>query len=256
MVAPFEELQPDWLSVEAAIGALLRDARPLTAVHLPPLDALGRILASDVVARAELPPHDNAAMDGYAVRGAEIEGASAEAPRRLKMVASVTPGAPLARTLGRGEAIRITTGAPVPSGADSVVRVEDTDREAESGRVVITLDRDAGRNIRPAGRDLRAGEVVAAAGRRLDPGGVAISVAAGAATVAVHPRPRVTIVTTGDELAGPEAFDRVVAGEAIPDTNGPMIAAAVREAGGLPDLGPAVPDAIEALVERLDAARE
>jgi molybdopterin molybdotransferase len=250
--APFEDLEADWLSVEAALGRVLAEASPLAAVRLAPSRAHGLILASDVEARATLPAHDNSAMDGYAVRSVDVRGASPDEPVRLEVVGHAVPGPPIDVAVGPGQAVRITTGGPVPAGSDSVVRVEHTDRESSPGVVEVRDDADAGRNVRPAGRDLRRGDVVALQGERLGPGRLGIVISAGAATVAVHPPPRVAVVATGDELAGPDELERVLAGNAVPDVNGPMISAAVQAAGGVARSGAAAPDDLEALVARLE----
>ncbi len=254
--APFTDRTPDWLTVERAIARVLGGADPLSPLHLSPTSAAGLVLAEDVVATATLPPHDNSAMDGYAVRASDLPGASVETPVSLRVVGHATPGPPIDREVRSGEAIRITTGAPVPPGADSIVRVEDTDREAVDGTVEIHSERDTGRNVRPAGRDLRPGDVVARAGQLLTPGVLGVTVAAATELVVVHPRPHVTILTTGDELAGPDRLDEVRRGDAIADLNGPMLAAAVQAAGGIPRLQPAAPDDLEVLGERLDQARD
>lgn len=256
MSAPFTERTPDWLTVERAVARVLSGASPLPPVHLPAAEAAGLVLADEVVATATLPPHDNSAMDGYAVRAADLVGASDDAPVALTVVGHTTPGPPIDRTVGSGEAIRITTGAPVPGGADSVVRVEDTDREAEDGIVLIRSERDRGRNVRPAGRDLRPGDVVAHAGDLLTPGVLGITVAAATDEISVRPRPSVTVLTTGDELAGPDRLDAVRRGDAIADLNGPMLGAAVLAAGGVPQLEPPAPDELDALTDRLDRARD
>lgn len=256
MAAPFADRAADWLSVEDALSRVLDGAVPLPAVGRAPDAADGLVLAGEVAATATLPPHDNSAMDGYAVRADDLGGATPDTPVRLRVIGHALPGPPTPLVVGVGEAVRITTGAPVPGGADSVVRVEHTDREAMEGVVEVRDPGDAGRNVRPAGRDLRVGDVVARAGDVLLPGLVGIVSAAAVDEVRVHPRPDVTLLTTGDELAGLDALDRVRSGDAIPDTNGPMLAAAVRAAGGVPRREPPAPDDLDALVARLERARE
>ena len=252
MPAPFEDLEADWLSVEAALARVLAGSDPIPPLAVRPADALGRVLAADVQARATLPPHDNSAMDGYAVRAADVRGATSESPVTLRVVGHAVPGPPIDAVVDPGTAVRITTGGPVPRGADSVVRVEHTDREAREGVVTVHDGGDAHRNVRPAGRDLRPGDVVAHAGERLSAGRIGIVAAAGADAVSVHPAPRVAVVATGDELAGPDEFDRVLAGDAVPEVNGPMLSAAVNAAGGDARTGPAAPDDLEALTARLE----
>src|SRR5687767_169366 len=121
------ERAADWLSATEALAAILAGVRPLAAEERPLLDALGSVLAEDVASPVDLPPWDNSAMDGFAVRAADVRGASAEAPRVLRVVDDVAAGYFASRPVGAGEAIRIMTGAPVPAGADGVVRVEHTD---------------------------------------------------------------------------------------------------------------------------------
>mgnify|MGYP001093495529 CR=1 FL=1 len=256
MTAPFENLEPDWLTVEVALQRILGTAQPLPAISLAPGDGGGRILAEDVASRLTLPPYDNSAMDGYAVRASDLAGATAESPVQLDVVGHAAPGPPVGEVVGPGQAIRITTGGPLPDGADCVVRVEDTDREARPGIVVVLDDRDAGRHVRPAGRDIERGMVVAHAGQLLDPGRIGIVAAAGVAEVFIHPGPAVAVVATGDELAGPHEQERLRSGDAIPDVNGPMIAAAVQASGGTALERRPAPDRLEALVDRIERSMD
>jgi len=227
--------QADWLSVREALDRILAAASPLGAEMIPVADAAGRTLAEDVRSPVDHPPWDNSAMDGYAVRAADVRGASRSAPVVLEVIESVHAGAFPERSIGPGQAIRVMTGAPTPEGADSVVRIEDT--EAQPGtpeRIAILDDRDAGRNIRRRAEDLRAGAVVLKAGRVLRPGEIGVLAAVGRPEVAVARRPRIGILSTGDELAGPDAFEHVRAGRRIADSNSYALAAAVTTAGGVP----------------------
>jgi molybdopterin molybdotransferase len=131
----FETRTADWLGVDEALARVLEAAAPLAPERVPLSQALGAALAEDVVAEATLPPWDNSAMDGFAVRAADVRGAARKAPVRLAVVRRVRAGESAGASVGRGEAVRIMTGAPIPPGADSVVRVEDTDAEAEAGTV-------------------------------------------------------------------------------------------------------------------------
>ncbi|HSR40688.1 MAG TPA: molybdopterin molybdotransferase MoeA, partial [Longimicrobiales bacterium] len=231
----FETRAADWLSFGEARDRILRRAAPLETESVAADDALGRALAGPLNAEITLPPWDNSAMDGYAVAAREVEGAREGAPVILAVAREIRPGDEAGPALEPGQAARIMTGAPVPAGADSVVRVEDTDREAaESGRVRILSDRDAGGNVRPAGEDLREGERIYEAGTGIGPGQVAVLTALGVRRVEVHRRPRVAVLASGDELAGPDDFDRVRAGRAIPNSNSPLVAAAARIAGADP----------------------
>lgn len=228
----FESRPADWLSCAEALARVMERARPLPSLRLPVEAARGMALARPVESPITLPPWDNSAMDGYAVRGDSIEGASPEAPRTLRVTAALRAGGAGGVVVGAGEAVRIMTGAPVPKGADCVVRVEDTDAEREPGRVAVFSERDRGRNVRPAGQDMRAGETVLPRGTTLGAGQVGVLAACGLTSVEVHRRPVAAVLASGDEIAPAERFAEVVAGRAIPDTNGPMLAAAVAEAGG------------------------
>jgi molybdopterin molybdotransferase len=229
----------------AAIGAL-----PLERVSL--YDALGRVLAEPVVSPVTLPAWTNSGMDGYAVRGADVADASAVAPVRLPVAETVAAGAFPSRALEPGEAMRVMTGAPVPDGADSVVRVEDTDGGVTA--VEIRDPRDVGRNLRPRGEDMRAGDEVLAAHTPVGPGQIGLLAACGQSTVSVFRRPRVAIVGSGDELVELDRFHEALAGRRIVSSNGYALHAAVIEAGGVPvDLGIAA-DTPESLRERLTRA--
>lgn len=220
---------------------------PLGAAELPLLDAAGLVLASDVVSPVSLPPWANSAMDGYACRAADVRAPNTT----LRVVDNVRAGAFPSRAVGAGEATRIATGAPVPDASDTVIRIEDTDGGEQS--VLIRDVRDAGRNVRPAGEDVRAGDTVVSAGTPLNPGQVAMLAAVGAARVRVHRRPRVAIVTTGDELVSLENFAEVRAGKRIVSSNSYGLIAAVRSAGAEPvDIGIVKDDpaALRAALER------
>ncbi len=228
----FESRSADWLSCVEALARVMEGARPLPALRLPVEAAEGMALARPVESPVTLPPWDNSAMDGYAVRGDSIAGASPDAPRTLHVTGALHAGEVGGVAVGPGEAVRIMTGTPVPEGADCVVRVEDTDAEREPGRVAVFSERDRGRNVRPGGQDMRAGETVLPRGTTLGAGQVGVLAACGLTSVEVHRRPVAAVLASGDEIAPAERFAEVAAGRAIPDTNGPMLAAAVREAGG------------------------
>jgi len=193
-------------------------------------DAAGRVLAEDARSEIALPPRDNAGMDGYAVREADVSAATAERPVTLRVVGSVAAGGRAAAAVGPGEAMRITTGAPIPPGADSVVRVEDTDGSATSVR--IRSARDAGRNVRPKGEDVAAGQIVAASGTRISAASLGMLAAVGCARPRVARRPVVAVVGSGNELTTVDRFDEVRRGDRIVATNGIVLGAIIREAGG------------------------
>lgn len=214
--------------------------------------ALGRVLANDVVSAVSLPSWSNSAMDGYAVRARDVEVASAQNPVRLTVTEEIPAGHFPSRGVRHGEAARIMTGAPIPDGADSVVRVEDTD----DGRDVVLVhsSRDAGRNVRPRGEDIAAGAVAVRGGTRLRPAAIAMLAAVGCAEVPVFRKPRVAILGSGDELVPVDAFEHVREGRKIVATNGYGLSAIVQEAGGEPiDLGIA-PDDPAIIAERLERA--
>ena len=217
-------------------------------------DALGRILARDVVSPVSLPPWPNSAMDGYAARAEDVRGATSGRPVRLTVTESIAAGTFASRPVRRGEAARIMTGAPLPEGADSVIRVEDTD-DGES-TVEIRSDRDAERNVRPRAEDVGEGDTVLRAHIALGPSALAMLAAIGCAEVDVTRRPRVAILGSGDELVPVEQFAEVEAGRRIVATNGYALAAIVRQAGGEPiDLGIA-PDDARAIADRLRACSD
>ena len=254
----FETREADWLGVHEAQRRVLAGTEPLDTELVPLHSAVDRVLARTATARVRMPPWDNAAMDGYAVRADDVAPASEESPVRLPVVGSILAGGDPSVRVGPGEACRIMTGAPLPRGADSVIRVEDTDAEVGSaGTIEIRSARDAHRNVRPGGQDMDAGDEVVPAGTRLTSGWVAVLGTAGVDPVPVHRRPVVAILTGGDELRPTSEFEDVAAGRAIPDSNAPMLAAAVVEAGGVPLLlGPARDDPadLRRWVERASAA--
>lgn len=206
-------------------AAALALAAPLEAVELPIAAAAGHVLARDVLADGPLPPWDNSAMDGYAVRAVDVAGAVAADPVRLRVVADLAAGSAATPVVGPGEAARIMTGAPMPPGADSVVPVEQTD--GGTGVVVVREAARPGAHVRRAGDDARTGDVVVAAGALLSERRVGAVAAAGAGTVAVHRRPRVLVLATGSELVAP---GEPRARGQIPDSNSFLLAAAVAAA--------------------------
>jgi molybdopterin molybdotransferase len=205
------------LAVPEASSRILADIVPLPAERVPLRAALGHVLARDVVSPVSLPPWDNASMDGYAVRAADVAQATADSPAALRVVETVAAGGVASRRVEAGEAIRIMTGAPVPSGADSVVRIEDTDGGTET--VAVRNARDAGRNVRPRGEDLTTGDVAVAAGTRIGAAQLGVLASVGASHVEVHRRPRVAILSSGDELVDVDRFDEVIAGRRIVASN-------------------------------------
>lgn len=220
----------DWLTIEQALAVILDYVEPLGVEHVALAEAVGRTLAEPIVSPVDQPPWDNSAMDGYAVHGSDVRGASAEQPIVLRVIDDVKAGGFPSRAVGRGEATRIMTGAPVPAGVDGVVRVEHT-RDLDDDRIEVVNDADAGRNVRRRGEDLTAGESVFAAGRLLRPAEVGVLAMIGHTQPLVRVRPRVAILATGDELVEPDRLDAVVAGTHIINSNSPAVAAALEVTG-------------------------
>src|SRR5688500_11477873 len=220
------------LTVPEASARILEHITPLSIERVPLLDSLGRVLAESVRAPMTLPAWDNSAMDGYAVRGVDIDAATRDQPIRLRVLETVAAGKFPTRPVGVGEAIRIMTGAPLPDGADTVVRVEDTDGGVDA--VVVRDARDARRNVRPRGEDFNEGDTLLEPGAPLGAAQLGILASAGRASVDVVRRPRVAILGSGDELVDIDRFHEVLAGRKIISSNGYTLHALVRQAGGDP----------------------
>lgn len=230
--ARFEKRAADWLGVDEARARILEAARPLPPEQVSLREAEGRVLAERLLAGATLPPWDNSAMDGYAVRADDVAGATETEPVTLDVVGRVLAGhMDAAPAVGPGQATRIMTGAPLPRGTDAVVRVEDTDAEAEAGKVAVRVPVEAGRYVRPAGQDFLRGDEVLEPGRVVRAGVIGLAAAIGREALQVHGSPSVALLATGDELRGPGGYEDVVHGRGIPESNRPMLAAMVRDAG-------------------------
>jgi molybdopterin molybdotransferase len=241
------------LSVREASARILEGVTPLSTEIVPLRDALGRVLATDVASPIEHPPWDNSSMDGYAVRASDVEHAAGNAPVTLRVMETVRAGQRPSHAVRPGTAIRIMTGAPIPTGADSVIRVEDTD--GGDTHVRIRDARDVGRNLRPRGEDLHIGEVAVARGTAIGPAQLGVLASVGCATVEVHRRPRVAVLSSGDELVDVDQFESVRRGERIVSSNSYTITASARAAGAdVVDLG-LVPDDPAVFEERLAGAR-
>jgi molybdopterin molybdotransferase len=189
------------IEIEDARRAVLERVSPLPVEDVRLEDALGRVLAENVESADAVPGFDNSAMDGFAVRAADTDGATAEAPARLRLSDESRAGRPAERSLGAGEAIAISTGAMVPEGADAVVRVEDTG--SSNGAVNVLVEVESGRDIRRAGEDIEPGDVVLKAGTEIGPAELGVLASVGSSSVACTRRPRVHVLTTGDELQPP-----------------------------------------------------
>lgn len=228
--AAAENAMTDLLSVEQALEHILAKATRLPLEHVPLEEAAGRVLAQDVAAGADLPPFATSTMDGYAVRAADVRAA----PVRLRVTQDIRAGAALPGPIGAGEAARIMTGALLPQGADAVVPVEQTDAAWSYGAaplpdVGIRQPAAPGANVRPPGDDVRAGQAVLRAGRRLRPPDIGLLAALGWAQVPVTRRPRAAVISTGDELL---PVDAPLRPGAVYDSNSYTIAALVENWGG------------------------
>lgn len=213
------------LSVDEALERILARVAPLEATRVALSDALGTVLAEDASADRDIPPFRNSAMDGYAVRGADVQAAGA----RLTVVGAIAAGQTPEGRVGPGEAMRIMTGAPMPDGADTVVRVEDTDNGSDA--VTIVRATPTGLSVRQAGEDLLEGEVVIRRGSVLRPAELGVLASIGRAEVDVVRRPNVAVLSTGDELV--EITETPGPGK-IRDANRYSISAAVRATGCVP----------------------
>jgi molybdopterin molybdotransferase len=219
------------LVVEEAQARVLSAFRPLEPEQVPILEALDRVLARDVAAAENVPPHANSSMDGYAVQSGDTASATPGHPALLEVAGEVAAGYVSDAAVRPGVAVRIMTGAPLPPGADAVVKVEDT--EARGGQVAVLAAAPPGQYVRPAGEDVRAGDVVLRRGTRLRPQEIGMLAALGRQEAAVTRRPRVAILATGDELAEPGA---PLAPGKIRNANSASNAAQVLALGGTPIL--------------------
>jgi len=224
------------------------EATPVLGLEkIPILDALGRVLGEDIVAERDNPPWDNSAMDGFAVRWEDIRQEHAiQKPVTLSIIEDVPAGKMPSKTVESGQAIRIMTGAPIPKGADTVLKVEDTEHALESVRVFKPEPK--GSNIRPQGEDVRKGECIIAKGTQIRPGEAGMLAILAKSFVFVYQRPRVAILSTGDELAD---LDERFSEEKIINSNSYGIAAAVQDAGGIPFLLGIARDNPAALKEKI-----
>ena len=217
------------ITVEEHFSRIVGTVRRLPSIELNLLDAQGCVLAQDVTSAVALPGFTNSAMDGYAVHAADVAAASEKTPVRLPVVHDIAAGNTQALSLAPGQSMRIMTGAPMPHGADAVVAVEHTD--GGLARVTVLDAVPVGNSVRQAGEDVVAGDLVMRAGTRLGPRQIALLAAVGAGQVQVTPKPRVVVISTGDELI--EAGTLPGFGQVV-DSNGLMLTAAVRALDCIP----------------------
>jgi len=242
------------LSAREAALRILREVRRQPPLRVPLDDALDAVLAEDIVSPLDIPAWTNSAMDGYAARAADVRGATADAPVRLRVVEQLPAGSFPSRAIGPGECARIFTGAPLPEGSDTVIRQEDTDLGSEV--VAILRDRDAGMNFRRAGEDLRRGTTALAAGAELGPAELGVLASVAVSHPVIYRRPRVAILGSGDEIVDVDQTDEILSGRKIASSNTHTLVALVRRAGSEPvNLGVAR-DTPESLREHLTRALE
>jgi molybdopterin molybdotransferase len=245
------------ISVEEALERILSYVSLLPAEQKPILDALGQVAAEDIVSPMDIPPLDNTAMDGYAVRAADTAGASESAPVTLRVIGELAAGYLFDGEVTSGAAVRIMTGAPVPRGADAIVPFEETDEP--SGRsfgsfaksrdhVGVLKAAEAGANVRRAAEDVHRGQAIVPRGTVLHPAQIGVLASLGQAKVLVHRRPVVAILSTGDEVKDP---GQALAPGQIYDSNAYSVAAMVQEAGGIPRRLGIARDTVEALTAKL-----
>jgi molybdopterin molybdotransferase len=243
------------LPAAEAARRILDEVRRQPALRMPLDDALDAVLAEDVTSPLDIPAWTNSAMDGYAARGEDVRGASEARPVRLAVVEHLPAGHFPTRSIGKGECARIFTGAPLPEGADSVIRQEDTDQGAEV--VTIVRDRDVGVNIRPAGEDIRKGQTVLREGSELGPAQLGVLASLAVAHPLVFRQPRVAILGSGDEIVDVDQREEILSGRKTASSNTHTLMALVRRAGAEPvNLGIArdTPESLrEHLARALDA---
>lgn len=232
------------ISVDRARERVLSKIDPLPPLALPLTDAYGCVVVEDQIARVDLPEFPSSAMDGFAVRAADLEGAAPDSPSELKVVGRAMIGQRPEATVGAGEAVKIATGAPIPAGADAVVPIENAE---EDGDLVRLFEQPAaGRHVRPRGEDVRQGDVLVPAGKRLGAPELGLLANAGVPHPLVRPRPRVIVLSTGDELILPTETPEF--GQ-VRDANAYTLFGALRDAGATPVLAGIVRDDPDALKE-------
>jgi molybdopterin molybdotransferase len=237
------------ISVEDALSLILSQIREMGSERVDITSSLGRVIAEDIYARRNNPPWDNSAMDGYAVMNEDIMSATRDNPAILKVIEDLPAGYTAKNIVNKGEAIRIMTGAPIPMGADTVVMVEDTEKDGEN--VKILRETPLCGNIRRAGEDIKTGELVVPKGTVIRPAEVGIMATCGRAFVSVYQRPRVAVVSTGDELV--DVDDEITEGKIVTSNSYTLSAMAADCGADAFQLGIAK-DTREALKEKLRQA--
>ena len=237
------------ISVDEALKGILEAISPLELEKVNILDALGRVIGEDIYAGRAIPPKDNSAMDGYALRAVDTRGTSPGKPIFLDVVEDIPAGSIPEKRIEPGQAARIMTGAPLPEGADAVIRMEDTRKEET--RVALFVEAKKGQDIRHAGEDVRQGEKVISRGEIIRPAEVGMLASLGRSFILVYQRPLVAIVATGDELVD---IDETPSPWKIVCSNSYSLAALVRECGGIPLQIGIAKDRLEDLLAKFRAA--
>ncbi len=250
-----EQTQATIHAVEDALAAILKPLKPVEGESLPITHVLQRVLAEPVISLTNVPPFRNSAMDGYAVIAADVAAATSDAPTQLQLVETIPAGKSPTQTVESGQTARIMTGAPMPNGADTVIRFEDTSEARPlaglpDDRIALYKAVSAGDNVRQAGEDIRMGQTILQPGQRLRPQDIGVLAAIGQAKVTVHRRPRVAILATGDELVG---LDELITPGKIRNSNEYSVAAQVEQYGGLPIRLGIAGDSVEALTQKIKA---
>jgi molybdopterin molybdotransferase len=235
---------PDMRSVEEVRAEILQRVQPLSPIQLHLQEAVGCVLAADVLAETDIPPFSSSAMDGFAVRAVDVARAASDDPVSLRVVGWAPAGRHPDATVGASEAVQIATGAPIPAGADSIVPLEQTVLQGD--KVLVLRGFAEGAFVRPAGQDVRSGAVLVPAGRRLAAPELGLIASSGHSAALVYPRPRVVVLSTGDELVDP---GRPAPYGMIRDANSYTLFGALREAGAVPYLAGIVRDEAEAFKE-------
>lgn len=237
------------ISVEEALERILNEIRPLGLERIPVTEALGRVLGEDLYSTRLIPPEDNSAMDGYALRSEDTAGAREDSPRPLKVIGDLPAGSTFEGRVEEGEAVRIMTGAPIPEGADAVIMKEYT----RSGEGVVEVLKGVckGENIRKAGEDVKPGDLVIPEGTLISPSEMGMMAALGRAFVPVYQRPRVSILSTGDELIEP---GEVYKEGKIVNSNGYSLYGEVLSTGSIPVYIGIAKDSRESLRDKLTLA--
>ncbi len=257
---PDKKLMPSWLSLEEALERLLAFFEPLEREERPLLEAVGQVLAEDIVSPLDVPTVTNSSMDGYAIHAADTSAAGRQTPVTLPVDGYVAAGHVYPHPVAQGHALRIMTGAPIPPGADAVVPFEDTDEleQKEQGAQAIQSVRiyheaAPGANIRGAGEDVRQGQRVLARGTVIKPATAAVLASLGLVTAPVFRRPTVAILATGDEVVAP---GQPLGPGQLYNSNSYGLAALVQSYGAVPKLLGIARDTVEAVEERLAEGME